>query len=97
MVKDANLKEKNSKNSYRLFDWHGFECGLDGKLSNMGNLLSQSAVQPLPTLTWRCDRVQYGISMCNYDVLVDGTYMGVNPKIGGVSPKMDGENNGKPY
>ena len=24
-------------------------------------------------------------------------YMGVEPKIGGVSPKMDGENSGKPY
>ena len=24
-------------------------------------------------------------------------YMGVNPKIGGKPPKMDGENNGKPY
>ena len=23
--------------------------------------------------------------------------MGVEPKIGGVSPEMDGENNGKPY
>ena len=24
-------------------------------------------------------------------------YMGVEPKIGGFPPKMDGENNGKPY
>ena len=25
------------------------------------------------------------------------TYLGVSKKRGGISPKMDGENNGKPY
>ena len=36
--------------------------------------------------------INIGLSMAR-----DSQHMGVNPKIGGKPPKMDGENNGKPY
>ena len=35
----------------------------------------------------------WGVYVCVYTYV----HMGVNPKIGGKTPKMDGENNGKPY
>ncbi len=42
-------------------------------------------------------KIKLKICYNNFYIHHHGFYTGVEPKIGGVSPKMDGENNGKPY